>query len=127
MKIEAVLFAGVAAFFGIVTAVYAGVHPDPAGTSALLVSFLMSSLISFFLWVQHLRHGQRPQDRAESEVREGAGPVAFFSPRSYYPVLTAVGTALAGTGVVYGLWLFLIGFGLLAPGVAGFVFQHNDR
>lgn len=127
MKLEAFLFAGVAAFFAVVTSVYVALHREPAGTSALLVSFLMSSLISFFLWMQYRRHGERPQDRKESEVQDGAGPLAFFSPRSYFPVFTAVGTALAGTGVVYGLWLFLIGVGLIAPGVAGFVFQHNDR
>lgn len=126
MKTEAALFAGAAAFFAVVTSVYAGLHREPAGTAALLVSFLMSALVSFFLWVQHLRHGPRPQDRREAEVLEGAGPLAFFSPRSSFPVLAAVGTALAGLGVIYGLWLFLIGIGLIAPGVAGFVFQHSD-
>lgn len=127
MKVEALLFAGTAAFFAVVTTVYAAFHPEPAGTSALLVSFLMSALISFFLWVQHRRHGDRPQDRGDAAVREGAGPLAFFSPRSSFPVFTAVGTALAGLGVIYGLWLFLIGLGLISAGVAGFVFQHNDR
>ncbi|MFC4493380.1 cytochrome c oxidase subunit 4 [Streptomyces ovatisporus] len=127
MKTEAALFAGVAVFFAVVTAFYAAFHPEPAGTAALLVSFLMSALISFFLWTQYKRHGARPQDRKDAAVRETAGLLGFFSPRSSFPVLTAVGTALAGTGVVYGLWLFLIGVGLTAAGVAGFVFQHNDR
>jgi Cytochrome c oxidase subunit IV len=127
MKVEAIVFSGVASFFAIVTAGYAPFSDDPAGNAALLVAFLMSSLIAFFLWVQYLRHGARPQDRKDAAVRDGAGPLAFFSPRSYYPVFSAAGTALAGLGVVFGLWLFLIGIGVLAPGIAGFVFQHNDR
>lgn len=127
MKNEALLFTGVAAFFAIVTACYVSFSRDTAGNTALVVSFLMSGLIAFFLWVQYLRHGSRAQDRPEASVREGAGPLAFFPPRSYYPVLTALGTAVAGFGVIFGTWLFLIGIGITAPGVAGFVFQHNDR
>ncbi|KAF4409901.1 MULTISPECIES: cytochrome c oxidase subunit 4 [Streptomyces] len=127
MKTEAYLFTGVAVFFAAVTAVYAWGSLEPAGTAVLLVSFLMASLVAAFLWVQWARAGKRPQDTREAPVHEGAGPVDFFSPRSYYPVLTAAGTALLGLGMVYGLWLFLIGIGVVAPGIAGFVFQHNDR
>ena len=127
MRQEALLFSGVAAFFAVVSACYIPFSRDTAGSAALLVSFLMSALISLFLWVQYLRHGARAQDRPDAEVHEGAGPLAFFSPRSYYPVVAALGTAVAGLGVIYGMWLFLIGIGVVAPGVAGFVFQHNDR
>ncbi|MCH6160360.1 aa3-type cytochrome oxidase subunit IV [Streptomyces marispadix] len=127
MRVEALLFVGVAVFFGVVSACYVPFSDDPAGNAALLVSFLMSSLIAFFLWTQHRRRGPRAQDRPDADVREGAGPLEFFPPRSYFPVLTALGAALAGLGVVYGMWLFLIGIGITAPGVAGFVFQHNDR
>ncbi|HCA87366.1 MAG TPA: hypothetical protein DEQ61_18965 [Streptomyces sp.] len=127
MKTEAALFTGVAAFFAVVTAVYAWFASEPAGTAVLVVSFVMSSLVAVFLWTQYARHGVRAQDRRHVAVHETAGPLAFFPPRSYYPVLAAAGTALLALGVVYGLWLFLIGVGVLAPGVAGFVFQHNDR
>ncbi|OEU87333.1 hypothetical protein DB35_28300 [Streptomyces abyssalis] len=127
MKTEALLFSGVAAFFAVVSACYVPFSRDTAGNAALLVAFLMSALIAFFLWIQYLRHGTRAQDRPGADVHEGAGPVAFFPPRSYYPVLTALGTTVAAFGVIYGMWLFLIGIGITAPGVAGFVFQHNDR
>jgi hypothetical protein len=127
VKVEAIMFAGVAVFFAITTAVYAWFSLEPAGTAALTVSFLMSALIAFFCWTQYVRRGQRPQDRRNVPVHEGAGPLEFFPPRSYYPALTAAATALLGLGVVYGLWLFIIGVGALAPGIAGFVFQHKDR
>ncbi|WP_340384049.1 cytochrome c oxidase subunit 4 [Streptomyces sp. SS7] len=55
------------------------------------------------------------------------GPLDFFPPHSGWPVVTALGFALAATGVVYGLWLFLIGFGILARGVLGMVFQYVHR
>jgi hypothetical protein len=34
---------------------------------------------------------------------------------------------VSALGVVFGLWLFLIGVGLLFPGIVGFVFQYNQR
>ena len=57
----------------------------------------------------------------------GSSPVAFFPDESHWPVLTALGFALAATGVVFGLWLFLIGLGVLALGVFGMVFQYAHR
>lgn len=127
MKQESFLFCGVALFFAVTAAAYAWFSGEPAGTAALIVSFLMSSLIAFFLWVQHTRRGDRPQDRKDAPVHEASGPLAFFPARSYYPVFAAAGAALTALGVVYGLWLFLIGLGVLAPGVAGFAFQYNGR
>jgi Cytochrome c oxidase subunit IV len=127
VKVEAWLFIVVAAFFAVTTAVYRWFTDDPAGTTALLVSMLMSGLIAVFLIVQRRKRGDRPEDRKDGEVRERAGPLDFFSPRSAYPVITAVGFTAAALGVVYGLWLFLIGVGVVGCGVFGFVFQHLDR
>ncbi|MCB5906234.1 aa3-type cytochrome oxidase subunit IV [Streptomyces pinistramenti] len=126
MKAESFVFAGVTLFFAITATVYGWLAREPAGLAALIVAFLMSALISFFFWTQHVRRGQRLQDRKQVRIEEAAGPLGNFSPRSYYPVLTAAGSALLGLGIVYGLWLFLIGVGVLAAGIAGFTFQHND-
>lgn len=127
MRNESFLFSGLALFFAITATVYGWFSREPAGLAALIVSFLMSSLIAFFLWIQHVRRGDRPQDRRHAQVHETAGPLAFFPARSYAPPMTAAGAALTGLGVIYGLWLFLIGLGLLGAGVAGFLFQYTDR
>jgi Cytochrome c oxidase subunit IV len=127
VKVETYLFAGVALFFAVTAAGYGWFSEEPAGTAALVVAFLMSSLVAFFLAVQRRRRGIRPEDRRDGEVAERAGPVDFFPPRSPWPPVSALGFALAALGVVFGLWLFLIGFGVLAMGVAGFVFQYGGR
>ncbi|MEU9718517.1 cytochrome c oxidase subunit 4 [Streptomyces sp. NPDC047976] len=127
MRGEAWLFTGTALFFGATTAVYAWLSDEPAGIAALCVSFVMSALVAAFLWRQHRRGGERPEDRADAEVREAGGRRVFFPARSLYPVLTAAGSALVGLGVVQGLWLCLIGFGVLLPGVLGFAFQNLDH
>ncbi|MFJ3824570.1 aa3-type cytochrome oxidase subunit IV [Streptomyces nodosus] len=124
MKAEALLFGGVALFFGASALLYGAWSRDPAGTAVLIVAFGMAALVSFFCAVQYRRRGRRPQDRGDSEVADGAGSLEFFPPHSPWPVITALGFAVACTGVVYGLWLFLIGVGVLARGVLGMVFQY---
>ncbi|KUO08230.1 cytochrome c oxidase subunit 4 [Streptomyces sp. DSM 15324] len=128
MKAEAMLFGGVAVFFGGAAMFYGfWSHWDPAGTAALVVAFCMGALVSFYCSVQYVRHGARAQDRTDAEVADRVGPLDFFPPHSGWPVVTALGFALAATGVVFGLWLFLIGFGILARGVLGMVFQYVHR
>ncbi|RKT09448.1 cytochrome c oxidase subunit IV [Streptomyces sp. 1114.5] len=127
MKTESYLFAGVALFFAAAASVYGWFAREPAGKAALVVAFLMSALVAFFFRTQYSRRGVRPQDTTDAEVVTGAGPLEFFAPRSYYPLLTAAGVALAGLGLVYALWLFVIGMGVTGAGVLGFVFQYAQR
>lgn len=124
MKLEAVLFAGVAVFFACVTVPYARYAEDPAGTAAVLIACLMASLVSFFLAVQYKRRGARPEDRRDGQIHERGGPLDFFPARSPWPPMTAVGVALLAAGAVFGLWLALIGAGITGAAVCGFVFQY---
>ncbi|CAM5621727.1 aa3-type cytochrome oxidase subunit IV [Streptomyces avidinii] len=123
MRAEAWLFTGVAVFFALTGGIYAALSDDPAGISALMVSLLMSALVAAFMWRQFSRDGRRPEDDGTAQVAGGGDRRFFFPARSYAPVVSAAGAALIGLGVVQGLWLALIGFGVLAPGVFGFVFR----
>ncbi|MEU3663433.1 cytochrome c oxidase subunit 4 [Streptomyces sp. NPDC032940] len=127
MRTEARLFTGVAAFFAATAVLYGWWSAEPAGTAALTVAFLMASLVAFFFRVQHRKRGPRPQDRDDAEVADSAGPLDFFPPHSPWPVTIALGAVVLALGVVYGLWLALIGFGVLAFTVFGFVFQYAGR
>ncbi|MFI1290078.1 cytochrome c oxidase subunit 4 [Streptomyces sp. NPDC020792] len=127
MKVEALLFGGVALFFGGSAALYGVWSGEPAGTAALVIACGMAALDSFFCLVQYRRKGVRPQDRREAEVADAAGPLEFFPPESTWPIVTALGFSVSALGVVYGVWLFLIGLGVLVRGVAGMAFQYVHR
>lgn len=127
MKVEAFLFGGVAVFFAVTAGLYGWWSGEPAGTAALVIAFLMGAVVSFFCAVQYRRKGRRPQDRRDAEVADASGPLEFFPPNSPWPLVTALGFAIASTGVVFGLWLFLMGVGVLARGVLGMVFQYVRR
>ncbi|MER5217316.1 cytochrome c oxidase subunit 4 [Streptomyces sp. NPDC002838] len=127
MRTEARLFTGVAAFFAVTAAGYGWRSREPAGTAVLTLAFLMAALVAFFLHVQYRRRGKRAQDRKDAEVVDTAGPLDFFSPHSPWPITTALGSVLLAVGVVYGLWLALLGLGVLGHGVFGMVFQYAGR
>jgi hypothetical protein len=127
MKSEAYLFAGVALFFLLTDAAYAWFAREPVGTAALGVAFGMSSVISFYCLVNYRRRGLRPEDRPDSGIHERSGTIDFFPPYSGYPVVIALGAAVIAVGIVYGVWLVLIGFGLLWPGIVGMIFQFGNR
>ena len=125
MRTEALLFGGVAVFFAAAASLYGWWSAtDPAGTAALAIAFLMAAVISFFCAIQYRRQGQRSQDRPTAEVADESGTLGFFSPDSLWPLFTALGFTTVCAGVVFGLWLFLIGVGVLARGVLGMVFQY---
>ncbi|MFF2652544.1 cytochrome c oxidase subunit 4 [Streptomyces sp. NPDC058045] len=127
MKAEARLFAGVAAFFLVTGGGYGWWSREPAGTAALVVAFLMSTLLSFFFDRTYRRRGLRPEDRGEGEVADRSGPLDFFPPHSPYPPVTGLGAVATALGVVFGLWLFVLGLGLLLAGVFGLVFEFVQR
>lgn len=85
----------------------------------------MALLVSFVFATNYRRKGLRPEDRKEGEVQERAGLVDFFPPHSAWPVLIATGVAVLALGTVFGLWLFLIGLGVVLAGVCGMVFQFS--
>ncbi|NGO07401.1 cytochrome c oxidase subunit 4 [Streptomyces sp. HC44] len=127
MRTEARLFTGVAVFFAVTAVGYGWFSEEPAGTAVLAIAFLMAALVAFFLHVQYRRRGPRAQDRGDAQVVETAGPLEFLPPHSPWPITTAVGSVVVALGVVYGLWLLLLGLGVLAHGVFGMVFQYAGR
>ncbi|MGW2254806.1 aa3-type cytochrome oxidase subunit IV [Kitasatospora sp. NPDC001660] len=127
MKAEGWLFSIMAAFFAVTGLVYGLWAREPAGKAILTVGCLMSALIALFWFIQHQRRGHgRPQDRKNAEIAETAGPIGFFPARSGYPVLAAVSVTVFALGVVFALWLVVVGAVMLALAVFGFIFQYRD-
>ncbi|MGW5258376.1 aa3-type cytochrome oxidase subunit IV [Streptomyces sp. NPDC004012] len=104
MKIEALLFGGVALFFAGSAALYAAWSGDPAGTAVLIVAFGMAGVISFFCAVQYRRRGRRPQDRTDAEVADAVGHLEFFPPHSpwlYRTRKSSAGRTTAGSSTFH--------------------------
>jgi Cytochrome c oxidase subunit IV len=124
MKVEGWLFVGCAAFFAIVDVIYWHFSKDPTGTTALALSVGLAFLTGFYLLFTGRRLPLRPEDNPAGEIAEGTGELGFFSPHSWWPLLTGMSAAVAALGAAIGWWLFLIGMLFVLLSAIGFVFEY---
>ncbi|MGH3499777.1 MAG: cytochrome c oxidase subunit 4 [Nocardioidaceae bacterium] len=124
MRAEAYMVVGVAVFFLVTTPVYWFMSYDPTGTAALIMTFLLLTLLGFYLVVVARQIPERPEDNNHGEIVEGAGEVGFFSPYSWWPFFAGLALTTVVLGIIIGWWLFIIGAGLMALTVCGWVFEY---
>jgi hypothetical protein len=124
MKVEGWLFVGCAAFFAIMDVIYWHFSKDPTGTTALALSVGLAFLTGFYLLFTGRRLPPRPEDRPNAEIAEGTGELGFFSPHSWWPLITGMSAAVAALGAAIGWWLFLIGMLFVLLSAIGFVFEY---
>jgi hypothetical protein len=124
MKVEGWLFVGCAAFFAIMDVIYWHFSKDPTGTTALALSVGLAFLTGFYLLFTGRRLPPRPEDRPDAEIAEGTGELGFFSPHSWWPLITGMSAAVAALGAAIGWWLFLIGMLFVLLSAIGFVFEY---
>jgi hypothetical protein len=124
MKVEGYLFVGCAAFFGASDIVYWHFSKDPTGTTALFLSVCLAFLTGFYLLFTGRRLPPRAEDVPDAEISDGTGELGFFSPHSWWPLITGLSAAVAALGVAVGWWLFLIGMLFVLLSAIGFVFEY---
>ena len=111
--------------FAIVTPSYWLITGDPTGTAALTMTTLLALLVTFYLGFHANRMDARPEDLKDADVFEGAGELGFFPPYSWWPLWCGASLGLCVYGVAMGAWwLFIIGVGLGALALSGFVFEY---
>jgi hypothetical protein len=111
-------------FFAIVAPVYGVLTHDFTGTTALTMTFLLTALLGFYLGVVAKQIPDRPEDRSDGEIADGAGEQGFFPPYSWWPLVCAMCLAVVVLGVVIGWWLFIIGAVFLSVAAIGWIFEY---
>lgn len=124
MKIEGYLFAFIALFLVPVTVVYWLLSEDPTGTTCLALSIGLAFMVGYYLLFTARRMEERPEDRPEAEIAEGAGEVGFFAPHSWWPIALGFCFNLTMLGLIIGPFLALIGFGFLSVAILGLLFEY---
>jgi hypothetical protein len=125
VKVESLIFSGIA-FFCIVAAVVYGLWShEPIGTTALVLSGGLTGLIGGFFWFVSRRIDARPEDRKDAEIADGAGELGFFSPSSYWPFAVGLSAALLGLALAFWyVWLLVLGVVALLITVGGLLFEY---
>ena len=124
MKSETWIFVLCTVFFVIVAPAYWLIAGDPTGTSALVMTALLTLLVSFYLGFHASRMEPRPEDRKDAEIADGAGELGFFPPDSWWPLWCGLTLAMIVLGVVIGWWLVIIGGVLGVVALQGLIFEY---
>jgi hypothetical protein len=125
VKTEAWIFGITTAFFVVVSPGYWFASGDWTGTSALVMTTLLAAMMTLYLGFHAAKMEPRPEDRRDAEVADGAGELGFFPPYSWWPLWCAAALAVMVYGIAIGAWwLLIIGVGLGALALSGFVFEY---
>jgi hypothetical protein len=124
MKAETWTILSVGIFFALISPVYWVLTKDPTGSVALLMTTLLCVLLGFYLAVVAKQIPDRPEDRSDGEIADGAGEQGFFPPYSWWPLFTALALAVVVLGIVLGWWLVIIGSAILGVMVCGWIFEY---
>jgi hypothetical protein len=131
MRLNSNLFWILTAFFLVADGLYIGWnlidhgYVEWVGTVALGLSAILSLLIAFFLTMTHrAQGGELPEDRLDAEIDDGDPEVGFFSPWSWWPMVLALGTALAFLGFAVGIWITFIGVPIALLAVIGWYYEY---
>jgi len=142
MRVEAWLFGITTIFLVLVTPAYwlitdaqtnctsattvdAGDCADWTGTSALVMTTLLTGMVTLYLGFHAKRMDARPEDRVDGEIADGAGELGFFPPYSWWPFWCACALGL----IVFALavtqwWMVVLGMALGVLTLSGFIFEY---
>ncbi|RHW26928.1 cytochrome c oxidase subunit 4 [Nocardioides immobilis] len=131
MKVEAWLFGITTIFLVLVTPAYwfitdaSDTGADWTGTSALVMTTLLTAMVTLYLGFHAQRMDPRPEDRTDGEIADGAGELGFFPPYSWWPFWCActLGIIVLALAVTQ-WWMVVLGFALGVLALSGWIFEY---
>jgi hypothetical protein len=124
MRSNGVIFAIICIFCIVADIVYWLTSKDPTGTACLGITAGLAFLISFYLLMVVRRFGVQPMDNIDAEISDGAGVVGHFTAASWYPIMIASAATITVFGLIFGVWLAMIGLAFVFGGVTGLLFEN---
>ncbi len=127
MKVEAFFFLGVTAFFVVIATIYALTSYEESGTVLLIGAALLGLFLCAYLLRESRRIEPRPEDRPDATLADGAGEVQAFPATSIWPFAFGFGATALATGLVFGVWVAVIGAALFVLGAVGYVLESRRQ
>ncbi len=124
MKIEGRIFGALAIFFFVVASAYWYLSRDAIGTTGLALSGVLGAMVAFYLLYTAKRVYPRPEDRKDAEIDEASPEYGFFSPHSWWPLVIGLATFVIAFGLVFAVWMIVLGVALLVVALAGWLFEY---
>jgi hypothetical protein len=124
MRTNGLIFALFGTFSIVCDVIYWFASKDPTGTACLGISSGLGFMIAGYLIFTDRRIGAMAQDRPDAEISDGAGEIGNFVPASWWPILIALSVAVLLVGLIFAMWLALIGALGLITSVSGLIFEN---
>lgn len=124
MKIEGWIFGVGAIFYFLISGIYWFFSRDEIGTTALVMTGGLAFLVAFYVLYTAKRVYPRPEDRDDGLIDEADPEYGFFSPNSWWPLPVGFGAALTALGLIFAVWLLVLGVFVLLFGVVGWLFEY---
>ena len=126
LKQESLILLLLGLFFGLMGIVYWVWSGEDGGGVMLLGAFLLGMLPGFYyLWWYRRTKGNRPEDREDATVADGAGVVDSFPSSSIWPFVFGMGCFVAVLALTFGNWCAVPAGGLLIWAMAGFTAESR--
>ena len=127
MKLESNLFLLPGAFFLLVAIVYGSLthFEELVGFPAMLLSAGLAFMIGIYFRMLTKRHGIRAEDREDATIAEDQGDQGLYAPWSWWPLVVAIGCALAFVAMAVGWWVMVPAAIVAVIGLVGWVFEYS--
>ena len=126
LKQESVILIFLALVFGLMGAVYWSWGHEDGGGVMLLGALLMGLLPGlYYYWWYRRTGGDRPEDREDASVADGAGVVDSFPSSSIWPFVMGMACFLMVLSLVFGLWFAVPGVALIVWAFAGYTAESR--
>ncbi len=124
MKVEGALFGMGFIFYAFLAGIYWYFSRDEVGTTALALTGALAFLISFYALYTSKRVYPRPEDRLDAQVDEADPEYGFYSPHSWWPLAVGVSVLTLVFGLIFAVWLIVLGVAALMFAVIGWLFEY---
>jgi hypothetical protein len=117
VRLEAILWTCVLAYFIGIGSIYAAVGGEAAGIAMLLAAAALGGLVAGWTWHWTRRHKPRIEDQADTDASDLTGLVGVYPVASLRPIALALGASAMMLGIAIGSWLSMIGLATVASQV----------
>ena len=110
--------------YAFLAGIYWYLSRDEVGTTALALTGALAFLISFYALYTSKRVYPRPEDRLDAQVDEADPEYGFYSPHSWWPLAVGVSVLALVFGLIFAVWLIVLGVAALMFAVIGWLFEY---
>jgi hypothetical protein len=124
MKSGGLIYLAGAAFYFVVGAIYWVWTSEIVGTTGLVLTGFLALLTGFYVTFTVRRLGAGPEDIETAEIADADPDYGFYSPGSWWPLPVAFSAAVIGLGLIFAVWLLLLGVVALFISLGGWMLEY---